>query len=173
MRPIALGPVVLLLFLFLLRCAEHFTERTAWSHPVVVRIAASVSSLHAIDRGPTPDELQPPPPSQPSLPISQPASAVGLKRSDRGSELHTRPLHADESTAIWQPRIGSWLTRHVGMQVTSRSLVQQWVGCAGGCGDHGSCNAQLGTCQCTSGWMGDRCDIEQRWECNADDGRYL
>ena len=173
MRPIALGPVVLLLFLFLLRCTEHFTERTAWSHPVVVRIAASVSSLHAIDRGPTPDELQPPPPSQPSLPISQPASAVGLKRSDRGSELHTRPLHADESTAIWQPRIGSWLTRHVGMQVTSRSLVQRWVGCAGGCGDHGSCNAQLGTCQCTSGWMGDRCDIEQRWECNADDGRYL
>jgi hypothetical protein len=86
--------------------------------------------------------------------------------------LHDRHLSADEAKVLWREPIGTWLTSHVGAEVPSnRALPQR--GCAESCGSHGSCNEQLGVCQCTSGWAGSACSRRQEWPCNAPDGRYL
>ena len=130
-------------------------------------IQHAAQKLHSVEEG----YLPPPPP--PSVGITSMVAVRARIGDSMQRELHVRPLPLHQSSAIWQPAVGRWLTEHVGSRIEGPPSLPPMRACPGGCGTDGVCDALLGICRCVSGRAGVRCEREERWRCNADDGRYL
>ena len=182
--------VVLIAFIVFLRCAERALSRASQPDAVVRRVPARLKLQSRHTNLPIEEDsvLLSPPPSAARSALPPATERLGRVRgaaashsvshrvtagdSMQGRAPHNRPVPTDEVMAIWRAEVGGWLASHVG-QREHQSGVYNPHGCPHGCGAHGRCNEHTGRCQCSSGWQGERCELEEHWECNAPDGRYL
>ena len=142
-------------FIFVLRLTERTVELTQ-HRPTLQPASAPVFSSRPA----------------PTTPVSMPSAACSVETM-RTLPLYARPLPADEVRRLWRPAIGAWLASHVPGPVPEAAAAPRLRGCPAGCGGEGTCNHALGTCECSSGRRGAACEAEERWECNAADGRYM
>ena len=154
--------VATLFFLFALRTAEHAAE-----------LKHRATSVQPAEPHAAPDMTLSPPPA---TPIAWPAASLSAEQL-QGLPLHARPLPEEEARQLWQPEPGTWLSFFVASPVPARRHSSRTMstlrGCPGGCGGEGTCHHELGQCICSSGRRGAACEQEERWECNAPDGRYM
>ena len=141
--------------IFVLRLTEHTAELT--QHRPTLQPAAAP----AFSGRPTS-----------TTPVSVPSSSCSVE-TIRTLPLYAQPLLADEARLLWRPAVGEWLASHVPGALPGAAATPRVRSCPAGCGGEGTCNHALGTCDCSSGRRGVACEAEERWECNADDGRYL
>ena len=143
-------------FIFVLRLTERTVELAQHRPALQPASAPSFSSRPA-----------------PATPVSMPSAACSAERM-RTLPLYARPLPADEVRLLWRPAVGEWLAMHVpGPLPDAAAAAPRLRGCPMGCGGEGTCNHALGICECSSGRRGAACEAEERWECNAADGRYM
>ena len=154
--------VATLFFLFALRTAEHAAElkhRATSVQPAEPHAAPDVTLSRL-----------------PAAPISLPAASLSAEEL-RALPVHAKPLPEDEARLLWRPEAGTWLSFYVASPVPARTPASQATatlrGCPGGCGGEGTCHHELGQCVCSSGRRGAACEREERFECNAPDGRYM
>lgn len=88
-------------------------------------------------------------------------TSVGGHIHDSLLPIYSRSLTASEAHELWQADVGHWLASHVPAVISTTDIPFQVRDCTRGCGVHGTCDAELGYCQCSSGWTGEACEHRQ------------